>query len=137
MAIELGYCIHYVDDVEATIALFEHAFGLERRLVTPEGDYGELSTGQTTLAFASDELARANLSEADGFTPLALDWPPIAMVITLVTDDVSTTVAVAVEAGASQAVATAQKPWGQTVGYLRDPSGILLEVATPVPSGSG
>jgi len=110
MAIDLGYCTYYVDDVEATIAFFEHAFGLERRFVTPEGDYGELSTGQTTLAFASGELARANLSEADGFTPLALDGPPIAMAITLVTDDVSTSVAAAVGAGASQAVAPAQKP---------------------------
>lgn len=137
MPVELGYCIHYVDEVEATIAFFERAFGLERRFVTPEGDYGELSTGQTTLAFASGELASANLAEAGGFVPLEPQGRPIAAAITLLTEDVDATVSAALGAGARQAVAPSQKPWGQTVAYLRDPSGILIEVATPIAAPPG
>lgn len=136
MAVKLGYCIYYVKDVEATIAFFERAFGFERRFVTPEGDYGELSTGQTTLAFASEELAHANLEEAGGFAPLDRKGPPIAMAITLLTDDVPTAVSAAVGAGARQFVEATEKPWGQTVAYLLDPNGILVEVATRVASGS-
>lgn len=56
-AVSLGYTIFYVQDVGATVGFFEAAFGLERRMLTPENDYGELETGSTTLAFASLELA--------------------------------------------------------------------------------
>ncbi len=132
MAVGFGYCIYYVDDVEATVAFFERAFGLARRFVTPEGDYGELDTGQTTLAFASSALAGANLASVGGFRPLDPEDRPIATAITLLADDVPAATAAAVTAGARHAVAPTDKPWGQTVAYVRDPNGILIEVATPM-----
>jgi hypothetical protein len=27
---------------------------------------------------------------------------------------------------------TKQKPWGQTVGYVRDPDGFLVEICSPI-----
>jgi catechol 2,3-dioxygenase-like lactoylglutathione lyase family enzyme len=54
----LGWVIAYVPDVEAAVAFYEKAFGLARRFVVD--DYGELDTGATTLAFAAEDLGRAN-----------------------------------------------------------------------------
>lgn len=130
--ISLGYTIFTVENVEETLTFFTNAFGIPRRMLTPEGDYGELETGSTVLAFASNELATSNLDAAGGFTPLDPTSPPIAGSITLVTDDVDSVTAQAIEQGATSYVAPAEKPWGQTVAYLRDPNGILVEVATPV-----
>ena len=56
-----GYTIFYVDDVEKTIEFYEKAFGFTRKFITPEGDYGELIAGETTIAFASFELGDSNL----------------------------------------------------------------------------
>jgi len=38
----------------------------------------------------------------------------------------------ALENGASALVEPKRKPWGQVVGYVRDPFGTLVELATPV-----
>ena len=53
---QFGYTILYVEDVPATIAFYENAFGLQRRFVHETGDYGELDTGGTALAFSSLRL---------------------------------------------------------------------------------
>ncbi len=53
----LGYVILYVPEVERALRFYEGAFGLERKFVHESGSYGELSTGSTTLAFASEEVA--------------------------------------------------------------------------------
>lgn len=132
MTISLGYTIYYVHDVQQTLTFFMEAFDLERRFITPEGDYGELVTGSTTLSFVANELAHANLDEAGGFTELDASQPPVAASVTLVTNDVAAALAKAIEAGGTQYVALTEKPWGQTVAYLRDPNGILIEIATPI-----
>ena len=132
MTIRLGYTIFTVANVEQTLDFFQNAFGLERKMLTPERDYGELHTGPTTLAFVSNELAHSNLDQAGGFLELDASTPAIAASITLVTEDVAGAVKSAVAAGAVLSVAPVDKPWGQTVAYLRDPSGISVELATPI-----
>lgn len=132
MTITFGYTICYVDDVEATLEFFTAGFGLTPRFVTPEGDYGELDTGATTLAFAATTLARANLDGAGGFTPLTSEAAPPAVSIALITDEVDAAVDRAVEAGARPYLDPVAKPWGQTVAYVLDPNGVLIEIATPV-----
>lgn len=130
MTISLGYTIIYVPDVAATLEFFTVGFGMAQRFVTPEGDYAELDTGTTTLAFASNDLAASNLVSGGGFTPLRPDVAPPAVSITLITDDVMATVDAAVAAGARRYVDPIEKPWGQTVAYVRDPNGLLIEIAT-------
>ena len=132
MSVQLGYVIYYVSDVEATLTFYTNAFGLARRMLTPEGDYGELDTGSTTLSFVVNELAHENLDGAGGFAELDAGAPPVGASITLVTNDVEAAVATATGQGASELVAPVQKPWGQTVSYVRDPNGILIELATPM-----
>jgi catechol 2,3-dioxygenase-like lactoylglutathione lyase family enzyme len=122
---ELGYVIAYVADVEATIEWWERAFGLSRRFVAEDGSYGELATGATTLSFASHEMGKANLP--GGFVPHDPSGQPAALEIALVTADDR-----AVEAGARELSGPKQKPWGQTVSYVRDPNGVLIELCTPV-----
>lgn len=132
MTATLGYTIFYVKDVEASVAFYEKAFAMSRRFVTEEADYGELETGATTLAFVSLELAASNLDAAGGFAAISADGPPVGASVTLLTDDVPAAVAAALAAGGSHYTDPVDKPWGQTVAYLRDPNGILLEIATPV-----
>jgi lactoylglutathione lyase len=126
----LGYVIAYVADVDGTIEWWERAFGISRGFVAEDGSYGELTTGSTTLSFASHDMGKANLP--GGFVPHDPSGPPAATEIALVTDDVSSAHERAIEAGARELAGPKQKPWGQTVSYVRDPNGILIELCTPV-----
>src|SRR3954467_1776517 len=58
-----GYTILYVRDVPASVEFYERAFGLERRLVHESGQYAEMETGATALAFAARDLAAENLPD--------------------------------------------------------------------------
>jgi len=49
-----------------------------------------------------------------------------------VTDDVRAAFARAVAAGAVALMPPKDKPWGQTVGYVRDLNGALVELCTPM-----
>jgi len=132
MSVSFGYTIFYVPDVAAALNFYVTAFGFEQRMLTPENDYGELATGETVLAFVSHELASQNLDHAGGFTQLDPDAPPVGASITLVTTDVVEMRQAALDAGATPYTQPVEKPWGQTVAYVVDPSGILLELATTV-----
>jgi lactoylglutathione lyase len=125
-----GYTILYVRDVEASLDFYERAFGQQRRLLHESGEYAELETGTTTLAFASRELAAGNLPEGASAGPE--DVPRSAFEICFVSDDVEGDHARALEAGAQEVSQPQVKPWGQHVGYVRDPEGNLIELASPV-----
>ncbi|MDF2380876.1 VOC family protein [Nostoc ellipsosporum NOK] len=126
--IKFAYTIFYVKDVEKTIAFYEKVFDLQRRFVSPDNDYGELQTGATTLSFASNTLAESNLNE--GYAPANPSAKPFGMEIGFATDDVDALVKKAVENGATLYEAAKEKPWGQTVAYVRDLDGFLIEICT-------
>lgn len=127
---KLGYTITYVPDVTASLAFCEQAFGLKRRFLHESGAYGELDTGETTLAFAAHELGDMNFP--GGHVRADTSAQPLGFEIALVTDDVPAAHARAVEAGAREMAAPSQKPWGQVVSYVRCPDGLLVELCTPV-----
>ncbi|NER60928.1 VOC family protein [Pseudomonas sp. MAFF212428] len=127
---KLGYTIVYVPDVEASLSFFENAFGLTRRFLHESGDYGELDTGPTTLAFASLELGNSNFPE--GFVAASDSQRPLGMEIALVTDTVAAAHAEALVNGATELKAPETKPWGQTVSYVRCPAGVLVELCSPM-----
>lgn len=62
--IKYAYTILYVGSVTETIEFYEKAFGFIRKFITPENDYGELISGETTIAFASTELGNLNFKNA-------------------------------------------------------------------------
>ena len=127
---KFGYTIVHVPDVEASLAFFTQAFGLPRRFITPEGDYGELDTGATTLAFAQHALGDSHYG--GGHVRASASAQPLGMEIALVTADVPAAHQRALAAGARELAVPASKPWGQVVSYVRAPDGTLVELCTPV-----
>jgi lactoylglutathione lyase len=129
--LKFGYTILYVKDVKATLAFYEKAFGLKTKFVIADNSYGELDTpGSVTLAFASIPQANSNLK--DGFIESDPTKKPQAMEIGFVTNDVKAAYDQAVKAGAVSESEPAWKPHGQTVAYVRDLNGFLVEICTPV-----
>jgi uncharacterized glyoxalase superfamily protein PhnB len=128
--IKFGYTILYVEDVEISLAFYENAFGFSRKFITPQKDYGELSTGETTISFVSKKLASQNLPE--GFTESSLEDKPFAIELGFITDDVGELVQKATSLGAVLVTEPKQKPWGQIVAYVRDLNGFLIEICTAV-----
>ena len=127
---KLAYTILYVPDVPASLTFFEKAFGFQRKLLVPTGDYGELSTGDTTLSFAHHALGDSHFPK--GFVKANESTLPLGMEIALATDDVSAAHLKALANGAKELCPPAKKPWGQTVSYLRAPDGCLIELCTPI-----
>ena len=89
-----------------------------------------METGETSLAFASNELAKSNLSQ--GFQENSLSNLPAGIEVGFVTDDVAPAFSRAVEAGAASVMDPKVKPWGQTVAYIRDLNGVLIELGSPM-----
>jgi lactoylglutathione lyase len=129
---KFGYTIIYVPNVAESLLFFESAFGLTRRFLHESGDYGELETGQTTLAFASLELGNVNFST--GFIPASKSTKPLGFEIALVTPNVGGAHDKALAAGATELKKPETKPWGQVVSYVRCPDGTLVEICSPVGS---
>ncbi|GAA3781122.1 VOC family protein [Flavobacterium ginsengiterrae] len=128
--VKFGYTILYVEDVQKAIEFYENAFGFERKFISPDNDYGELNTGETTISFASKKLASQNLE--DGFLESSLEDKPFAIELGFITEDVGEVVQKATSFGAILVTEPKKKPWGQVVAYVRDPEGFLLEICTPI-----
>jgi catechol 2,3-dioxygenase-like lactoylglutathione lyase family enzyme len=126
---KFGYTIVYVADVGASLAFFEKAFGLKTRFQHESG-YGELETGGTALAFATHALGENNLP--GGYVRADTSPLPLGVEIALVTESVAAAHERAVAAGALSLKEPMQKPWGQTVSYLRCPDGTLVELCSPI-----
>lgn len=127
---ELGWTIVYVKNVEAAVRFYRQAFDLELRFITEWKDYAEMETGSTALAFASNRFATIELpipiQESDP------DKPAPGFTISFKCVDVVEAYERAIGAGASPTADPEIKPWGQTVAYVRDPDGVLIEIATPL-----
>lgn len=127
--IKLRYTIAYVQEPARSAEFYERAFGLQRRFIHESGQYAEMETGDVLLAFASHVLGQGNLP--GGYVRHDPAGPPQATELSFVTDDVAAAVQAAVAAGATALSEPVTKPWGQTVAYVRDPDGVLIELGTP------
>lgn len=128
-----AYTILYVEDVTATIKFYELAFGFQRKFITPENDYGELLTGDTTIAFASFELGNSNFKK--GYQRVGTTSRPFGIELAFVTENIKEDFQNAIKAGAKVFEKLDQKPWGQIVGYVLDLNGFLIEICTPMAAG--
>ena len=128
--VKFAYTILYVQDVNRSVTFYETAFGFARKFISPDNDYGELLAGETTLSFASISLAGSNLR--DGFMESSLANKPFGIEIGFTTDNVEETLNNAIAAGATLVEKPKTKPWGQTVSYVRDTDGFLVEICTPM-----
>ena len=126
---KLGYTIIYVADVPKTVAFYEAAFGLNRRFVHESNLYAEMDTGDTVLAFAGNEAAEMN---GLAISPNNPKGPAAGWEICFVTKDVSAAFEQAVSNGCQPVSTPQEKPWGQTVSYVRDLDGCIVEIASPI-----
>lgn len=129
-AMKFAYTIVYVPDVAASLAFFEKAFGFPRRFLHESGEYGELDTGETALAFASHAMGAAHFPE--GYVAADSSVRPLGVEIAFVAPSVAKAHARALGAGASEIRPPEAKPWGQVVSYVRCPDGTLVELCSPV-----
>lgn len=121
------YTIFYVEDVARTLSFYENAFGLTTGFLHESGDYGELVTGDTKLAFSSRRLM-TQLGKA----PARAEPKSPVFEIALETDDVAGALERARAAGASVLQEVRDEDWGQTTAYVSDPDGYLVEICSPV-----
>ncbi len=126
--VNFSHMIFYVKDVPETVSFYEKAFGIKTKFIHESNQYAELETGSTALAFASDQLGAMNLP--NGYIHHNLAQKPLGAEICFTVDDVEAAFKKAVDAGALAIVEPKQKPWGQLVGYVRDPHRILIELAS-------
>ena len=130
MDIQYAYTILYVKDVPTTMEFYKNAFGFEQKFLTSENDYGELISGNTTIAFSNFELGNSNFKK--GFVESNLNKNPFGIELAFTTSGVEIVMENAIKSGAELLEKTVTKPWGQQVGYLRDINGFIIEICTPI-----
>ena len=123
---QLRYIILYVPDVGAAMDFYARAFGLELRFLHDGGDYGEMATGETRLAFSSIALMQSLGKQVAHEAP---ERPRFELAFA--TDDVAAALQRALSAGAALVQGAKDMPWGQTISYVRAPEGTLVEICTP------
>lgn len=123
---QLRYIILYVPDVGATMDFYARAFGLDRRFLHDSGDYGEMATGDTRLAFSSIALMQSLGKQVATAAP-----ERSAFELAFATRDVAAALDRALAAGATLVQKATEMPWGQTISYVRAPEGTLVEICTP------
>jgi catechol 2,3-dioxygenase-like lactoylglutathione lyase family enzyme len=129
--LRLGYTVFYVADVRKTVDFYTEAFGLLIRYVHPSGQYAEMATGETLLAFSGEELVKSSLLGELSYYRNRPDAKPIGAQPAFIVDDLTAAIGKAVAAGAILVTKPDAKPWGQTVAFIRDINGVLVELCTP------
>ena len=126
---KLGYTIIYVQDVLKTIDFYQKAFSLTLKFLHESAHYAEMDTGETTLAFASEELAKMNGLCIQSHNPRE---NPSGFELAFVTPNIKKAYETALKGGAQSILPPTQKPWDQTVSYVADLNGILIEICSPL-----
>lgn len=128
--LKFAYTILYVQDVIKTIEFYEKAFGFKRTFVADTAEFGQLDTGGTALSFATIDLISGEIP--GGFLASDIKKQPLGMEVAFSTEDVEQAYKTALDAGALEVTRPTVKPWGQTVGYVKDINGFLIEICTPI-----
>lgn len=128
--IKFKYVILYVEDVEKSMNFYQNTFDTPIKFITPEKDYGELITGDTSLSFASVNLASSNIKK--GFLSSQSQEKPFGIELGFTKDEVEKLLEKAVKNGAVLYEDMAVKPWGQKVAYIKDLDNYLVEICTEI-----
>jgi len=123
---KLNYVIIYVDDAVKATEFYQKAFGLKTRFIHESNMYAEMETGETVLAFAHNDMLKMNINiEAHIGLKNCFE-------IAFSTSDVKKAFETAVQNGAKELKQPEEKPWGQTVAYVQDMYGTIIEICTPM-----
>ncbi|KAK6128429.1 hypothetical protein DH2020_037823 [Rehmannia glutinosa] len=127
-----AYTVVYVKDVAKSIAFYAKAFGYHVRRLDESHRWGELESGQTTIAFTpakqheTDELTgKVQIPQSER------ERNPVEVCFDYSDVDAAYKQR-AVENGAMSVSEPEQKEWGQKVGYVRDIDGIVVRMGSHV-----
>lgn len=123
------YVVLIVEDLDRTLDFYCGVLGL--RSGHRSGDYAQLDTGATRLAFYTRRAMAATLG-------MALIRPPLeapGFELGFKVENVDAAYAELLAKGAPPVTAPTDRPWGQRTAYVRDPDGHLIELAQAVPPG--
>ncbi len=81
---------------------------------------------------ATRALVKASLLGEINYRRNRPDTEPIGAQPAFIVDDLDSAIAKAVAAGAVLITAPDAKPWGQTLAFVRDINGVLVELCTPL-----
>jgi predicted enzyme related to lactoylglutathione lyase len=124
---KLSFIILYVKDVKSTVAFYEKAFNLKCRMFHESGQYAEMDTGHTMLAFSQHDLIDSLLP--DGFQASSRAKPPLGAQISFEPDDVDKAHKHVIQCGGLEVSPPQTMPWGWRCSFIRDPNGFLVELA--------
>jgi lactoylglutathione lyase len=123
---KLNYVIIYVEDAVKAAEFYQKAFGLKTRFIHESKMYTEMESGETILAFANNEMLHINTGiEAQKGIKKCFE-------IVFSTDNVKKAFEEAVSNGAKEIKKPEEKPWGQTVAYVQDSFGTIIEICSPM-----
>jgi lactoylglutathione lyase len=118
----------YVSDVSRSTRFYQEAVGATCDHADDDGSYAELTLGSLVMGVVQVEHARRHFPGE--FRRHDASDMPAAFELYVEVDDLGAAVARALEAGATQLSEPTERPWGQTNAFLRDPDGVVIELAT-------
>ncbi|KAF4358677.1 hypothetical protein F8388_005617 [Cannabis sativa] len=129
----LAYIVIYVKDVAKSVTFYEKAFGFSVRRLDKSHRWGELESGQSTIAFTP--LHQHETDEVTGSVQTAAgshgERQPVEVCFAF--SDVDA--AYKSQHGRWDLMSEPEeKEWGQKVGYVRDINGIVVRMGSHVQS---
>lgn len=118
-----------VDDVDATVAFYEAAFGLGQVFADGDGSFVVLGRGGWSQGPSTPYLSVEHRRKIDDYTE---PRPADGFRVLLEADDVDEAYRRAVDAGARSALAPTTRPWGQRVAAVIDLNDTIVEINGPV-----
>jgi lactoylglutathione lyase len=116
------YVVLIVEDLDRALNFYTDVLGLQ--LGHRSGDYAQLNTGDTRLAFYTREAMAKTL----GFPLKPPGHETPGFEIGFKVHDVDAAFLEIVQKGAGAAMHPTTRPWGQRTAYVRDPDGHLIEL---------
>ena len=117
----------YVEDVKKTVDFYQRAFSLTLKFLSECGQYAEMNTGDVSLAFVSEAFSKENGLE---FNTNRVGKPYPGFEIAFESEDVQAAFDLALKEGAKNIANPTERRWGQTVAYVADINGVLVEICT-------
>ncbi|GFQ06667.1 hypothetical protein PHJA_002810700 [Phtheirospermum japonicum] len=127
---QYAYTVVYVKDVVKSIAFYAKAFGYHVRRLDESHRWGELESGQTTIAFTPAKQHETDLTGKVQVPHSDRERNPVEVCFDY--SDVDAAYKRAVENGAVGVSEPEDKEWGQKVGYVRDIDGIVIRMGSHV-----
>ncbi|CAM6108231.1 unnamed protein product [Calypogeia fissa] len=127
---KFAYTVVYVNDVGQSVEFYKKAFGISVRRLDHSQRWGELDSGETTIAFTP--LEQRETAITGGVQTADLGEPRHNVELALNFDNVDEAFKHAVAMGAVPVAQPEDKPWSQRVGYVRDINGVMLRLGSHV-----